>query len=397
MASTEDSETGHPPHATSSSWTYPTRTCRYCLEDVPASVTLYPPGLPLSFQRPVVEYKNDDEYGRLIKPCMCRGGMRYVHELCLRRARTESQREGSLWKCHQCGYLFSFNRLTLQKYLGSKPVSGALTVIVMILVMFLLGFIADPILNLYTDPYETIMRHEDLWERVEVKQAKVSGSGWGQHFIKGLVSMGVLSFFRSMVLNPFHWINLRNTGFFGGRSSGRSTTGRDRALNVSWVMVAFGVVTAFYLFYKWVQAIISRYLQRIGNNIVDTQLPGDDDDLKPPPDFKFEESYPDLVHPKAAETGNSGNEEEFQPSSAVFDNDIPGSRQAPDNYHPRPDDEVRHTEPASSQTGKSIFAEPDTPQEPLEPRSVPGNWESAAYSSALGNAHAQGWSFRGLQ
>lgn len=241
-----------------------------------------PPGLPISFQRPVVEYKNEDEYGRLIKPCLCRGGMRYVHELCLRRARTESQREGSLWKCHQCGYQFSFNRLTLQKYLGSKPVSGALTVVVMILVMFLLGFIADPILNLYTDPYDTIMRHEDLWERVEVKQVKVVSSGWGQHFIKGLVSMGVLSFARSMLLNPFHWINLRNSGFFGGgRASGRSTTGRDRALNVSWVMIAFGVITAFYLFYKWVQAIISRYLQRIGNNIVDTQLPGDDDDLKP--------------------------------------------------------------------------------------------------------------------
>lgn len=387
----------HPPHATNSSWTYPTRTCRYCLEDVPASVSLYPPGLPLSFQHPVVEYKNDDEYGRLIKPCLCRGGMRYVHELCLRRARTESQREGSLWKCHQCGYQFSFNRLTLQKYLGSKPVSGALTVLVMILVMFLLGFIADPILNIYTDPYDTLMRQEDLWERVEVNQAKVNGSGWGQHFIKGLISMGVLSFFRSMVLNPFHWINLRNTGFFGGRSSGRSTTGRDRALNVSWVMVAFGVVTAFYLFYKWVQAIISRYLQRIGNNIVDTQLPGDDDDLKPPPNFKFEESYPDLVRPKTTETGEGGNEGGFPPSSTTSEDRLFESHQAPGHHQSEPTDEVRPAERSSSQSREPTSAKPETPEETLERRRVPGNWESAAYSSALGNAHAQGWSFRELQ
>ncbi|KEF57439.1 uncharacterized protein A1O9_05356 [Exophiala aquamarina CBS 119918] len=386
-----------PLHAASSSWTYPTRTCRYCLEDVPATVTLYPPGLPVSFQRPVVEYKNDDEYGRLIKPCLCKGGMRYVHELCLRRARTESQREGSLWKCHQCGYQFSFNRLTLQKYLGSKPVSGALTVLVMILVMFLLGFIADPILNIYTDPYDTLMRHEDMWERVEVNQAKVTGSGWGQHFVKGLVSMGVLSFLRSMVLNPFHWINLRNTGFFGGRSSGRSTTGRDRALNVSWVMVAFGVITAFYLFYKWVQAIISRYLQRIGNNIVDTQLPGDDDDLKPPPNFKFEESYPDLVRPKAAQPGEIGDEGTFPPSATTSENRLFESHRTQGRYHSEPDVEVRPTARSSSQPREPSSAKPETPEETLEQRSVPGNWESAAYSSALGNAHTQGWSFRGLQ
>lgn len=393
MASTPNTSTS----ASSSSWTYPTRTCRYCLEDVPASVSLYPPGLPLSFQRPVVEYKNEDEYGRLIKPCLCRGGMRYVHELCLRRARTESQREGSLWKCHQCGYQFSFNRLTLQKYLGSKPVSGALTIIVMILVMFLLGFIADPILNLYTDPYDTIMRHEDLWERVEVKQVKAVNSGWGQHFIKGLVSMGVLSFARSMLLNPFHWINLRNTGFFGGgRVTGRSTTGRDRALNVSWIMIAFGIVTAFYLFYKWVQAIISRYLQHIGNNIVDTQLPGDDDDLKPPADFKFEESYPDLVRPKSTEAGNGGNGPEPQTSSALHDPDSFNAQQTTANSEPKPG-ETGSSEEADSRIPNPVSTKADVPQEIPEQRSMAGSWESTAYSSALGNAHAQGWSFRGLQ
>ena len=99
-------------------WTYPTRVCRICLEDVVPTVTMYPPGLPPAFQRPVVEYKNDDEYGRLIKPCKCRGRMRYIHEMCLKRSRTDSVRPGSLWKCHQCGYQFNFKRLTLQRYLG---------------------------------------------------------------------------------------------------------------------------------------------------------------------------------------------------------------------------------------------------------------------------------------
>ena len=39
-------------------------------------------------------------------------------------------------------------------------------------------------------------------------------------------------------------------------------------------------------FYQWIQSIVGRTLHRIGNNIVDTHLPGDDDDIKPPTGFK---------------------------------------------------------------------------------------------------------------
>src|ERR1700749_760845 len=98
MDSSQDSHGGTPSSEApepQQSRTYPTRTCRVCLEEVPATVTLYPPGLPPAFQHPIIEYKNEDEYGRLVKPCHCRGGMRYIHELCLRRLRTESVRPGS--------------------------------------------------------------------------------------------------------------------------------------------------------------------------------------------------------------------------------------------------------------------------------------------------------------
>ncbi|KAJ9603102.1 hypothetical protein H2200_012397 [Cladophialophora chaetospira] len=337
------------------SWTYPTRTCRVCLEEVPATVTLYPPGLPPSFQRPIVEYKNEDEYGRLVKPCHCRGGMRYIHELCLRRLRTESVRPGSLWKCHQCGYKFNFNRLTVQRYLDSKLSSGALTILVMLVVMFFLGFIADPILNLYADPYETIVGHEDVWQTVTVNDPRGGLSGWGQHFTKGLVSMGLLSFVRTMILNPFQWWNLRNTGFVSSRVSGRSTTGRDRAINVSWIAVAMGILSASYFFYKWVQTIIGKSLSRIGNNIVDTQLPGDDEDLKPPPGWKFEKSYPEFSssETKAQQNGD------IKPEETVETNEDRGQESS----------SFRHN-------------------------AMPGTWE--AYSSALDDAQTQGWSFRGL-
>jgi hypothetical protein len=281
--------------------------------------------------------------------------MRYIHELCLRRLRTESVRPGSLWKCHQCGYKFNFNRLTVQKYLDSKISSGLLTVVVMLVVMFFLGFVADPILNLYADPYETIVGHEDVWQSVTVNDPRGGVSGWAQHFTKGMVSMGLLSFVRTMILNPFQWWNLRNTGFVSSRISGRSTTGRDRAINVSWIAVAMGILSASYFFYKWVQTIIGKSLSWIGNNIVDTQLPGDDEDLKPPPGWKFEHSYPETANAGAGVQQNEGAQTD---GTASKEND-----QEPDTF------------------GRGT---------------MPGTWGSAAYSSALDDARSQGWSFRGL-
>ena len=237
----------------------------------------------------------------------------------------------------------------------------------MVVIMFFLGFVADPILNLYTDPYETIVGHEDFWQEVDVNQSKDSLSGWAQHFLKGLVSMGVLSFLRTMILNPFQWWNLRNTGFVGGRVAGRSTTGRDRAVNISWFMVAMGVLSASYFFYQWVQTIISKSLQRIGNNIVDTHLPGDDDDLKPPPGFKFEQSYPQTTDSQASNEGES-------------------------TKHPGENVLQPHTEQASAESGLTE----DSTEIPTRRSYVPGAWESTSYSSAVDGARNQGWSFGGL-
>lgn len=269
-------------------WTYPTRFCRICREDVPATVTMYPPGLPMQFQKPIVEYKNEDEYGRLIKPCMCRGSLRYIHELCLTRSRTENTRSGSLWKCHECKHEFNFNKLRLQHYLSSRITITFFTVAFMLFVVFVLGFVADPIINIYMDPYDSIRGRESIWEELEITSDSDSESPvpyWAQHFTKGLISMGLVGFLKTLFLNPFQWINLRIGGSWS-TSGTRAATGRDRAVNISWIAVIIGVCSAFVFFYRWMQAVVQRQLTKLGNNIVDTQLPGDDEDLKPPPGWK---------------------------------------------------------------------------------------------------------------
>src|SRR5271170_4881110 len=272
-----------PPEST---WTYPTRLCRLCFEDVVPTVTMYPPGLPLTLQHPVVEYKNDDEYGRLIKPCHCKGGMRYVHELCLRRQRTEGVRQDSSWKCPTCGHCFNFQKLKLQKFLASRGSALVFTFLLLIIMIFILGFVADPILNLYIDPYDTLATN-DYWHTVDELNDFKKGkfSSWSLHFMKGLVSVGVVGFMKTLALNPWNWWNWRNTGLIGGRRR-TSNAGRDNAVNISWAAVAIGVASAIYLFYQWMQSLVAYALLRVGERVVDTHLPGDDDDIKPPPGWK---------------------------------------------------------------------------------------------------------------
>lgn len=241
-ASMEDDTRPAAPQA-EAEWTYPPRTCRICLEEVPATVTMYPPGLPVQFQTPNVEYKNSDEYGRLIRPCQCRGGMRYIHELCLLQSRVEGDRASAKWQCPTCLHKFSFQRLNAQRILESRTANAGITVVVLVVMMFILGFIADPLINLYFDPYDTIAR-SDYWQHIDLNEVE-DPSGWVGHFTKGFMTLGLVGFLKTLLANPFNW-NWRPGGMMGGRVR-TGNTGQERVVNVSWIAVAVGVCTAFYV------------------------------------------------------------------------------------------------------------------------------------------------------
>jgi len=370
----------------STTWTYPTRFCRICREDVPATVTMYPPGIPMQFQTPIVEYRNDDEYGRLIKPCHCRGSLRYIHELCLLRSRTENRRAGSMWKCHECGYQFNFKRLAIQRYLSNWYFVSVLTVLFMVGVVFILGFVADPIINIYLDPYDSLMGHESIWDELEVRAVMESPvSQWSQHFAKGFISMGLVGFLKTLFLNPFQWVNLR---FGGSLSSARGTTGRDRAVNISWIAIVIGVCSAFAFFYKFVQAIIQRSLQRIGNNIVDTQLPGDDDDLKPPPGWKHRSSKEPQSSTAQQQTSGTNPITEHKTSAEEHVEVVPQQSRKP-SYSGAGEEAVNDqpTEVRQNEGGQHSSI-----------RLMSGSWIDVGGDddNALSGVHRQGWSFSNL-
>lgn len=226
MQSTSEPDSGSGSAPGPESHNHPPRVCRICLE------TVLPTFQPSEFlQRPRVVYESTDpEAGRLLRPCKCKGSSRYVHEGCLQTWRHADPRYGArnFWQCPTCGFQYRLQRLTWARWISSASTQLLLTLGILLFTVFLLGFVADPILDLYLGPLEDV--YAELDEELE------SGSAsWLAHLFKGLASLGLLSFFRAIWgFSPF-W-GTRGSGMMAGR-----TTGRDRARSINWLVILIGV------------------------------------------------------------------------------------------------------------------------------------------------------------
>jgi hypothetical protein len=160
----------------------------------------------------------------------------------------------------------------------------------MLTTIFVFGFVADPIINLYLDPYDTITSLPS-GGRAAI-QFEDEEDSWIEHFIKGLASLGLLGFVKVFfALGPWQWFNLRNGGLLGRNRRGG---GRDRLEDISWTVVIIGIVTFLAVsdtnasqrtslthsqaVWTWVRAWTARTLEKAGERVADVQ--GDDDDFE---------------------------------------------------------------------------------------------------------------------
>ncbi|KAI9869350.1 MAG: hypothetical protein M1813_000139 [Trichoglossum hirsutum] len=151
--------------------------------------------------------------------------------------------------------------------------------------MFLLGFIADPIINLYLDPYTTVssVPLTKFGTRSEPIVVENEPASWFEHFLKGLASLGLLSFVKVLwMLGPSGWWNLRSSGLIGGGGRAAGGTGRDRLASISWLVVLIGVGTFLWGVYKGVRAWSRRVLEKAGERVQDVQGDDDSDDDEDP-------------------------------------------------------------------------------------------------------------------
>ena len=228
---------------------WPPRTCRICLETV--NPTFHPLSESVAgiFQpSPSVSYESTDpEAGRLLRPCKCKGSSKYVHEGCLQAWRHADPGYGkrNYWQCPTCGFRYRLERMQWGRWISSTATQLALTISIFFVALFVMGFVADPIINLYVDPYSVISTAplSKVGQKIEPIFSDDDAPTWTEHFIKGLASLGLLSFVKVLfALSPWQWWNLRSSGIMSG--GGRSgNTGRDRLASISWIVVLIGVGT----------------------------------------------------------------------------------------------------------------------------------------------------------
>ena len=233
---------------------WPPRTCRICLDVI--NPTFHPPSenIPGLFQAaPSVTYDSSDpEAGRLLRPCKCKGSSKYVHEGCLQAWRHADPEYGkrNYWQCPTCGFRYRLERMQWSRWISSTATQIFLTVFIFVMALFIMGFVADPIINLYVDPFSIISSSplSKVGAKIEPILTDDDVPTWTEHFVKGLASLGLLGFVKVLfALSPWHWYNFRSTGIIRGGQSGNS--GRDRLANISWIVVIIGVGTFLWVCY----------------------------------------------------------------------------------------------------------------------------------------------------
>ncbi|GAB7330000.1 hypothetical protein MBLNU13_g01694t1 [Cladosporium sp. NU13] len=251
---------------------YPARTCRICLEVVEPTFHQDTSSLPSPLKsEPRVTYESADG-GRLLRPCKCKGSQKYVHEECLGAWRmADPLQKRNYYECPTCRYRYQLQRLTWSSWISSTSAQIGLTVGIFVVTMFVLGFFADPIINLYLDPVTAVAEGGGPTGSLIFED---EDPGWAEHFAKGLASLGLLGFAKFLFgLGPWYWFN-RNPML--GRSGGGN--GRNRARELSWIAVAIGVATFLYAIWKGVRAWSRRTLEKAGERVMDVPGSTDDDD-----------------------------------------------------------------------------------------------------------------------
>ena len=241
---------------------WPPRTCRICLETVGPTFHPPPESIPGIFQScPSVTYADPDA-GRLLRPCKCKGSSKYVHENCLRAWRHADPEYGkrNYWQCPTCLFRYRLERMRWGRWISSTATQIVLTCFIFFMALFIMGFIADPIINFYVDPYSVLSSapFSKVGARLEPMLSDDEITTWTEHLIKGLASLGLLGFVKVLfALSPWQWWNIRSSGIMNG--GGRSgNTGRERLASISWILIVVGITTFLWVYAIPVHCVIAR-------------------------------------------------------------------------------------------------------------------------------------------
>ncbi|KAI9065836.1 zf-C3HC4-domain-containing protein [Trametes sanguinea] len=236
----------------------------------------------------------DPELGRLIRPCLCKGSISYVHVKCLQRWRTTSPSHSAFYACPQCGYHYHFARTRVLGIATNPVVIAALSSLLFTIIVFMSSFVATWFMGDYEDDYlswysvwypvdvfrglvrttigffdETILNDPAILRRrgsYRVKEPRGPPSlltRFIRRFLLGLpvVGAGSIAHMLWSFPMPFQYFRMRT------RRIGRQS--KDLVALIFLAVVIAGAARALYKVYKWTERMSKRMLLRAEDAILE--------------------------------------------------------------------------------------------------------------------------------
>lgn len=181
----------------------------------------------------------NEEDGKLISPCLCKGSMKYIHKTCLETWRKASTNKESFFKCDQCKFKYKFLRSDLAAWITHPIVVSLLSVLVFGVSVLLMGFFAkliDVVFGLELGINSTSFFRIDM-----------------AHILSGVMGMGFTGFFSIAIggmLRPF----IHSLGFTSRNEDNKC----DQIILV--IIVVVGTVKAFMVIYNLCSDYTKKFL-----------------------------------------------------------------------------------------------------------------------------------------
>ncbi|KAI0651962.1 zf-C3HC4-domain-containing protein [Trametes meyenii] len=231
--------------------------------------------------------------GRLIRPCLCKGSISYVHVKCLQQWRNTSSSRSAFYACPQCGYHYHFARTRALGIATNPIVIAALstfffTVLVLLSSIVTTWFMGDSeeesfyVVSFYypLDIFRALVRMTIGFFDGDLPGDPFLGRGPGsqrlreprgspgllarfvRRFLLGLpvVGAGSVAHMLLSIPMPFQWrLHARRTG----RQS------RDLMALIVLAVVIAGAARALYKVYKFTEQMTKRILLRAEDAILE--------------------------------------------------------------------------------------------------------------------------------
>ncbi|RPD55843.1 zf-C3HC4-domain-containing protein [Lentinus tigrinus ALCF2SS1-7] len=234
----------------------------------------------------------DPELGRLIRPCLCKGSISYVHVKCLQRWRNTSASRSAFYACPQCGYHYHFARTRVVGIATNPVVIAALSTLFFTILVLMSSFVTTYFMGdddeyTYTVwyPYEVfrglvrmtlgilvddrmldanVMRSKAGIPRVmEPRKPPNLLQRLFTRFLLGLpvVGAGSIAHLLMSIPMPFTWLRFRTRR--GTRRSG------DMVALIILAVVLAGAARALYKVYQLTERMTKRILLRAEDAILE--------------------------------------------------------------------------------------------------------------------------------